>query len=880
MPRKYSFESEPDEQQPLDNLNYQRSPGSRRLQTQPLQQHHIDDLEEHEPYYDEPPQAPQAPQPPPAPPAHQQQAQAQAQSPRQVRQQSSHYPPSSSRTIRNPAFHPDSAYNQLAADRQYAQAPLRTALVATGAGETADIVSPVSPPVPPPHGRADSHLPFGRDTRQQQVVPAPQPNITPGADNFSESAAGGMAGIAYSVAERNPRESGVEAMRAMQSQNQPQQQMRPQEYQNEPGYPQQAHHTGAYPPQQQYRGYNNSTYDQPEQGQLSPQMLRPAYPGSAGRNVDRDSRSSLQGLGNAAYPPGVGTPGTRTPSRSPHSDIYTDDPYQRYSVHDTQLGFVNPNEIEDDGDDGLEYGRTRNARTSMLSLAGYSTKSSRSGTAGGVVGPAAVGAAAVGAAAAGAVATGIAHSASGELGHGGDMMTAANIGRSGGVGDRIASSGGARYNALNNGTFDYASGGGRGGDGVGGGGGYGSGGGYDSGAYNAGRSGGSPEKSEWLTQQSHSSKLWKWAIIGGIALLAVAGIVLGVVFGVVLKHKSGSSGSSDSSSTASGDTSANGDLSVNSPEIQKLLNNKNLHKVFPGIDYTPINTQYPDCLASPPSQNNVTRDIAVLSQLTNTVRLYGTDCNQTEMTIHAIKQLQMEDTVKIWMGVWQDNNDTTNARQLAQMWDILHTYGADPFKGVIVANEILFREQMTTSQLSTLLSSVRTNMTTMNISLPVATSDLGTVWDAELAEASDYVMANIHPFFGGVNAKDAASWTWNFWETNNGQFFKSDKSKNVISETGWPSQGGTDCGSGSTETSCPDAAVAGITEINSFLSTWVCDALTNGTQYFWFEAFDEPWKIVYDTGDENWEDHWGIMDVDRNLKSGITIPDCDGQTVS
>ncbi|CAK7234299.1 hypothetical protein SBRCBS47491_008901 [Sporothrix bragantina] len=864
MPRKYSFESEPDEQQPLDSLNNQRSPGSRRLQTQPLQQHHID-LDEHEPYYDEPPQA--APQPP----VHQQQAQ----SPRQARQQLSHYPPSSSRTVRNPAFHPDSAYNQLAANRQYAQAPLRTAV----AGNTADLVSPVSPPAPPPHSSADSQQPFGRDTRQQQAAQVPQSNITPGADNFSESAAGGMAGIAYSVAERNPRESGVEAMRAMQPQQQQQQpqQMRQQEYQNapQPGYPQQAYQAaGAYAPQQQYRGYTNSPYDQPEQGQLSPQMLRPAYPGSAGRSVDRDSRSSLQGLGNSGYPPGVGTPGTRTPSRSPHSagagDIYTDDPYQRYSMHDTQLGFVNPNEIEDDGDDGLEYGRTRNARTSMLSLAGYSTKSSRSGTASGVVGPATVGAAAVGAAAAGAVAAGMAHGGSGELAHGGDMMTAANIGRSGGMGDRVASSGGARYNALNNGTSEYA--GGNGGS-------YGAGGGYDSGAYNASRSGGGPEKSEWLTQQSHSKKIWKWAIIGGIALAVVAGIVLGVVFGVVLKHKSGSSSSSDSSSTASGDTNANGDLSLNSPEIQKLLNNKNLHKVFPGIDYTPINTQYPDCLANPPSQNNVTRDIAVLSQLTNTIRLYGTDCNQTEMTIHAIKQLQMEDTVKIWMGVWQDNNDTTNARQLAQMWDILDTYGADPFKGVIVANEILFREQMTTSQLSTLLSSVRTNMTAMSISLPVATSDLGTVWDAELAEASDYVMANIHPFFGGVNAKDAASWTWNFWETNNGQFFKSDKSKNIISETGWPSQGGTDCGSGSTETSCPDHAVAGISQINSFLSTWVCDALTNGTEYFWFEAFDEPWKIQYDTGDENWEDHWGIMDVNRNLKSGITIPDCGGKTV-
>jgi hypothetical protein len=47
-----------------------------------------------------------------------------------------------------------------------------------------------------------------------------------------------------------------------------------------------------------------------------------------------------------------------------------------------------------------------------------------------------------------------------------------------------------------------------------------------------------------------------------------------------------------------------------------------------------------------------------------------------------------------------------------------------------------------------------------------------------------------------------------------------------------------------------------------------------------FEAFDEPWKIMYNQGDENWEDKWGIMDINRNLKKGLTIPDCGGKTVS
>ena len=46
-----------------------------------------------------------------------------------------------------------------------------------------------------------------------------------------------------------------------------------------------------------------------------------------------------------------------------------------------------------------------------------------------------------------------------------------------------------------------------------------------------------------------------------------------------------------------------------------------------------------------------------------------------------------------------------------------------------------------------------------------------------------------------------------------------------------------------------------------------------------FEAFDEPWKLQFNTPGKNWEDKWGLMDSDRNLKTGLKIPDCGGQTV-
>ena len=204
------------------------------------------------------------------------------------------------------------------------------------------------------------------------------------------------------------------------------------------------------------------------------------------------------------------------------------------------------------------------------------------------------------------------------------------------------------------------------------------------------------------------------------------------------------------------------DLGKDSAEIKALMNNPNLHKVFPGMDYTPLNTQYPDCLHVPPSQNNITRDLAVMSQLTDSVRLYGTDCNQTQMLIHSIERLELKDTMKIWLGVWLDSNDTTTNRQISQTWDILDQYGCDYFKGIIVGNEVLFRKDMTPTELIGHVTDFRKNITAHNCQLPVAMADLGDNWTADMATQVDIVMSNVHPFFAGVDSSIAASWTWDF----------------------------------------------------------------------------------------------------------------------
>lgn len=52
------------------------------------------------------------------------------------------------------------------------------------------------------------------------------------------------------------------------------------------------------------------------------------------------------------------------------------------------------------------------------------------------------------------------------------------------------------------------------------------------------------------------------------------------------------------------------------------------------------------------------------------------------------------------------------------------------------------------------------------------------------------------------------------------------------------------------------------------------------TIYHRFEAFDEPWKVIFNTPGKDWEDKWGLMDAGRKVKPGLKIPDCNGKTVS
>ncbi|KAG6819527.1 hypothetical protein H0H93_011030 [Arthromyces matolae] len=377
---------------------------------------------------------------------------------------------------------------------------------------------------------------------------------------------------------------------------------------------------------------------------------------------------------------------------------------------------------------------------------------------------------------------------------------------------------------------------------------------------------------DWIEQSQATNKRSKLIVIGSVAVLAII-IIVGVVVGVLVakNHKSSSSSSSSSSSNSS----AVSQTDPNDPST--FVKNSALHQSFYGLAYTPAGSQLPDC-------GNSLADVITDIQR---IRLYGADCNQSALVVRIIffpqndlkthpQQLEAIKQTKVDMTVWLGNynvptdNGTAYLRQRDVIKDAITTYGTTHIGGITVGNEFMLNyltanggsqtppnSDIGNTGAAILIANIqdtRSMLSSMGVSLPVGNADAGSYFNNEVLAAVDYgqliQMANVHPWFANVSADNAAGWTADFFQS-----VDIAQAQNESSDVGNESNGpGT-------------ASEAGL---QTFLNDFVCQANTNGTGYFFFEFFDEPWKDAQFGGVEGW---WGLFTANRTLKH-ITIPNC------
>ncbi|CCX33254.1 Similar to Probable family 17 glucosidase SCW4; acc. no. P53334 [Pyronema omphalodes CBS 100304] len=250
-----------------------------------------------------------------------------------------------------------------------------------------------------------------------------------------------------------------------------------------------------------------------------------------------------------------------------------------------------------------------------------------------------------------------------------------------------------------------------------------------------------------------------------------------------------------------------------------------------GIVYSPYNDDH-----SCKTYDEVAADIAQLSAF-SPFRLYGVDCNQVQNVIKAGKQYGAQ----VFAGIYNVDKAAAELDTLIKavdgQWDSVHT--------VAIGNEVVNFNKMTADGFAGLINSSRQTLRTAGWNGPVVGVDtfVAIMSNPQICEASDYVAANCHSFFDG-NVDAAGSGT--FLDNMKAEMAKKCGSKKiVITETGWPTQGGTN-----------GKAVPGVANQAAALKSIV---ETQGKDVILFTAFNDMWKTntALTLGAEQF---WGIQD--------------------
>ncbi|KAF8519533.1 glycoside hydrolase family 17 protein [Gautieria morchelliformis] len=382
----------------------------------------------------------------------------------------------------------------------------------------------------------------------------------------------------------------------------------------------------------------------------------------------------------------------------------------------------------------------------------------------------------------------------------------------------------------------------------------------------------------WQEKPGARSRRPKWIVVGSVAALAVL-IAVGVAVGVTVSksHKNNNNNNLASNGSSSG---ASGVVQSDPNDPSSFTKDARLHQSFYGLAYTPANAQLPNCNVT---LGAVIEDIQLMSQLTTRIRLYGADCNQTSVVLDAIQRTKVNMTVYVGNYVVPSDN-TAYQRQRDELQTAFASFGVNNVVGMTVGNEFMLNyvtdnggatqdingpvANTGAQLLISMINDTRTWLQGLNLpkSLPVGTSDAGSYFNNEVLASIDYGMANVHAWFADQTAAQAAGWVADFFSTTNIVEAQAvpNKPKMYIAETGWPTN------SNDTAHASNGVATASEQGLQTFLDTFVCAANANGTGYFFFEFFDEPWKEVQFGGVEG---YWGLFTANKTLKN-VNIPTC------
>ena len=241
-----------------------------------------------------------------------------------------------------------------------------------------------------------------------------------------------------------------------------------------------------------------------------------------------------------------------------------------------------------------------------------------------------------------------------------------------------------------------------------------------------------------------------------------------------------------------------------------------------------------------PATDELRKDLHLLKKVTYSILTYS-----SKDTLGKIPGLAKAEGLKVISGIWLGSDLAENDKEIQR--GIKAANSSNSVCAVMVGDEVLLRGDLSEEKLIAYLNQVKSK-----VRVPVGTAETWSIWlsHPDLANAVDFILVNIHPYWDGIAAEEGASYVHlRYRELVN----RYPEKAVVISETGWPAEGEIN-----------GKAVPGEKEQAKFISDFIKIALEEDIPYFIFEAFDEAWKEQQ--SGKKVEAHWGIFNTKRVLK--------------
>ena len=264
-----------------------------------------------------------------------------------------------------------------------------------------------------------------------------------------------------------------------------------------------------------------------------------------------------------------------------------------------------------------------------------------------------------------------------------------------------------------------------------------------------------------------------------------------------------------------------------------------------GFSYSPFQQgQYPQ-KDQYPSDEEMRRDLEIMSKLTDNIRTYSVDG-----TLGDIPKLAEEFGLRVTIGIWISPDEERNEREIQKAIELANN--SRSVVRVVVGNEAIFRKEITADELIKILDRVRAA-----VKVPVTTSEQWHIWEhnPQLADHVDLIAAHILPYWEFIPMEKAGEFVLDRARDLKKMFPKKPL---LLSEVGWPSNGRMRGGADATQA---DQAI--------YLRTLVNTLNRRGYNYFVIEAFDQPWKAS-DEGSVG--AYWGVYNAARQQKFNFEGP--------